>query len=93
MAAGGARSAITGTGLWVPRESIDNEELVQSHRLAVAAWNAAHAEEIAAGRAEARDASTDAWIVRESALMKVCRSPNGRARGTSTNRRCSRAKP
>lgn len=64
------KSAITGTGLWVPGESIDNEELVASHRLAVAAWNAEHAAEIAAGRAEARDASTDAWIVRASGIRR-----------------------
>jgi beta-ketodecanoyl-[acyl-carrier-protein] synthase len=64
------KSAITGTGLWVPGESIDNEELVASHRLAVTAWNAEHAAEIAAGRAEARDASTDAWIVRASGIRR-----------------------
>jgi beta-ketodecanoyl-[acyl-carrier-protein] synthase len=62
------RSAISGTGLWVPEESISNQELVDSHRVAVEAWNAAHAEEIAAGRAEARDPSTDAWIVRASGI-------------------------
>jgi len=64
------KSAITGTGLWVPGESIDNEELVASHRLAVTAWNAEHAAEIAAGRAEARDDSTDAWIVRASGIRR-----------------------
>ena len=35
------RSAITGTGLWVPEESISNQELVDSHRESVEAWNAA----------------------------------------------------
>jgi beta-ketodecanoyl-[acyl-carrier-protein] synthase len=62
------KSAITGTGLWVPRHAIANEELVASHRRAVAAWNEEHAAEIAAGRAEARDPSTDAWIVRASGI-------------------------
>lgn len=63
-----ARSVITGTGLWVPSEAVSNQELVDSHRLAVEAWNEAHAAEIAAGREEARDASTDAWIVRASGI-------------------------
>jgi beta-ketodecanoyl-[acyl-carrier-protein] synthase len=62
------RSAITGTGLWVPEESISNQELVDSHRESVEAWNAAHAADIAAGRAESRDSSTDAWIVRASGI-------------------------
>jgi beta-ketodecanoyl-[acyl-carrier-protein] synthase len=64
------RSAITGTGLWIPDESISNEELVTSHREAVARWNERHRDEIAAGRLEARDPSTDAWIVRASGIRR-----------------------
>jgi beta-ketodecanoyl-[acyl-carrier-protein] synthase len=64
------RSAITGTGLWVPAESITNQELVDSQRQAVERWNARHAAEIAAGRLEARDASTDPWIVKASGIRR-----------------------
>jgi beta-ketodecanoyl-[acyl-carrier-protein] synthase len=64
------RSAITGTGLWVPAYSISNEELVVSHRAAVERWNAAHADEIAAGRAEARDPSSEAFIVKASGIHR-----------------------
>jgi beta-ketodecanoyl-[acyl-carrier-protein] synthase len=63
-------SAITGTGLWVPEASIDNHELVASHQRAVALWNERHAADIAAGRLEARDASTDPWIVRASGIRR-----------------------
>jgi len=63
-------SAITGSGLWVPEASISNEELVTSHQRAVALWNARHAAEIEVGRAEARDPSTDAWIVRASGIRR-----------------------
>lgn len=52
----------------MPSGAIPNQELVDSHRLAVEAWNEAHAADIAAGRREARDASSDAWIVRASGI-------------------------
>ncbi|HEX2485146.1 MAG TPA: beta-ketoacyl-ACP synthase III [Myxococcota bacterium] len=64
------RSALTGTGLWVPAASISNEELVASHRAAVARWNDEHAGEIAAGRAEARDPSSEAFIVKASGIQR-----------------------
>jgi beta-ketodecanoyl-[acyl-carrier-protein] synthase len=62
------RAAITGTGLWIPSERISNEELVASHREAVERWNAAHRAEIEAGHAEARDASSERFIVRASGI-------------------------
>jgi beta-ketodecanoyl-[acyl-carrier-protein] synthase len=64
------RSAIRATGLWVPAHSISNEELVASHREAVARWNARHADAIAAGRREARDPSTEAFVVRASGIRR-----------------------
>ncbi len=66
----GTGSAITGTGLWVPAFSVDNHELVASHREAVARWNADHAGDIAAGRRESRDPSTDAFIVKASGIRR-----------------------
>jgi beta-ketodecanoyl-[acyl-carrier-protein] synthase len=62
--------AISGTGLWVPSESISNAELVASQQQAVERWNAAHAAEIAAGRAEARDPTTEAFIVKASGIRR-----------------------
>ena len=57
-----ARSRARGSGS--PAYSISNEELVASHRAAVARWNEAHAAEIAAGRARRRATPRrDAFIV------------------------------
>jgi beta-ketodecanoyl-[acyl-carrier-protein] synthase len=67
---GRAESAITGTGLWVPAYVVDNAELVASHREAVARWNARHAAEIAAGRLEERDSSTEAFVVKASGIRR-----------------------
>jgi len=64
------RTAITGTGLWVPPYAIDNAELVAAHRAAVERWNAEHAEDIAAGRAEARDSSSEAFVVKASGIHR-----------------------
>ena len=46
---------ISGTGLWVPRERISNEELVGSLSSATERCNLDHKAEIEAGRVEARD--------------------------------------
>ena len=47
--------SITGTGLFTPPHSITNAELAASLTESVLAWNAEHAERIAAGHVAARD--------------------------------------
>ena len=56
--------AITGSGVFTPREVITNEELVASFNAYADAWNAGHAEEIAAGTAEAIPHSSACWTRR-----------------------------
>ena len=62
------RSVVSGSGLYTPPESISNQELVDSHRLAVEQFNREHAREIEAGEIEERDSSSDRWIVRASGI-------------------------
>ena len=60
--------SITGTGLFTPPESISNAELCASLAESVAAWNAEHADEIAAGTLVARAAPDEAFIVKASGI-------------------------
>lgn len=59
---------ISGTGLYAPAESIDNEELVASLSIATERWNAERADEIAAGTVDARPLPDAAFIEKASGI-------------------------
>ncbi len=59
---------ISGTGLFTPEESISNEELVDSFNAFVERHNVQHAEEIAAGEAEALHPSSVEFIEKASGI-------------------------
>ena len=60
--------SITGTGLFTPEASISNAELAVSLTASVTQWNAAHADEIAAGTEQARDTPDEAFIEKASGI-------------------------
>ncbi len=62
------RPVISATGLFTPAESISNEELVASFNAFVDRHNAAHAESIAAGEAEALTYSSAEFIEKASGI-------------------------
>ncbi len=62
-------SVISGTGLWTPRESISNEELVASQLAAAQRFNREHAAAIEAGEIEARALSSVPFIVKASGVQ------------------------
>ena len=59
---------ISGSGLFTPRESISNEELVDAFNRYVRSFNAAHAGEIAAGELGPLQESTSEFIVSASGI-------------------------
>lgn len=59
---------ITGTGLFTPAQSIDNDALVASFNAWVDAENARHAEAIAAGEREPLASSSSEFIVKASGI-------------------------
>jgi beta-ketodecanoyl-[acyl-carrier-protein] synthase len=59
---------ITGTGLFTPAHTIDNDALVASYNAWVDAENARHAEAIAAGEREALQPSSTDFIVKASGI-------------------------
>ncbi len=59
---------ITGTGLFTPAESISNAELVASFNEYVSRYNAARADDIAAGRCEALAPSSEEFIEKASGI-------------------------
>ncbi len=59
---------ISATGLFTPRESVSNAELVQAFNTYVRDHNAAHAAEIAAGEREALSESSVEFIVKASGI-------------------------
>jgi len=61
---------ISGSGLFTPKESIANEELVASLEASVQRFNTLHKADIEAGRVEARDSSSDRWIVKASGIHR-----------------------
>jgi beta-ketodecanoyl-[acyl-carrier-protein] synthase len=61
---------ISGSGLFTPGESIGNEELVASLEASVQGFNTLHKADIEAGRVEARDSSSDRWIVKASGIHR-----------------------
>jgi len=62
------RIAISGTGLYVPPGRITNAELVEAYNEYVRAHNAAHAEDIDAGRMTAQLKSSDEFIYKASGI-------------------------
>ena len=59
---------ITGTGLFTPKESVSNEELVTAFNAYVENFNAEHAGEIEAGTVEALDPSSVEFIEKASGI-------------------------
>ncbi|MEM9710961.1 MAG: beta-ketoacyl-ACP synthase III [Actinomycetota bacterium] len=59
---------ISGTGLFTPAESIDNDELVASLTVATERWNAEHADDIATGTVEARPLPDASFIEKASGI-------------------------
>lgn len=59
---------ISATGLWTPAESVSNEELVASYNQWADKWNAAHADDINAGKAEAKTHSSVEFIEKASGI-------------------------
>ena len=62
------RPAITGTGVFTPREIITNAELVTAFNAYADLYNAEHAEAIAAGEVEAKAHSSEEFIVKASGI-------------------------
>jgi beta-ketodecanoyl-[acyl-carrier-protein] synthase len=62
-------SVISGTGLWTPRESISNEELVASQLASAQRFNREHAAAIEAGEIEERALSSVPFIVKASGVQ------------------------
>ncbi|HLY07228.1 MAG TPA: beta-ketoacyl-ACP synthase III [Rhizomicrobium sp.] len=64
------RTAISGTGLFVPADMISNEELVDSFNEFARRHNAAHAREIASGTLQPILKSSDEFIVKASGIRR-----------------------
>ena len=64
------RIAISGTGLFVPPDTISNQELVHSFNEYAREFNARHAQEIAAGRMHPVLKSSDEFIVKASGIHR-----------------------
>lgn len=61
-------AVIRSTGLWVPDESVSNEELVDSYNTYVERFNAENAEAIARGAMEAKNPSSSGFIEKASGI-------------------------
>jgi beta-ketodecanoyl-[acyl-carrier-protein] synthase len=64
------RIAISGTGLYVPPETISNAELVEAYNEYVRHYNAQHAGEIASGSLHPLLKSSDEFIVKASGIRR-----------------------
>jgi beta-ketodecanoyl-[acyl-carrier-protein] synthase len=62
------KTSITGHGLWHPETTLGNEELCAAFNEFVRRDNAAHADEIAAGKREPLKESTPEWVVKASGI-------------------------
>ncbi|GGX54282.1 beta-ketoacyl-ACP synthase III [Tateyamaria omphalii] len=62
--------AITGTGVFTPEQSISNAELVEAFNAYADLYNTEHADEIAAGEVEAKDHSSEEFIVKASGIER-----------------------
>ena len=61
-------AVISATGLWTPKDSISNEELVIAFNAWSDKWNAEHADAIAAGEVEAKPLSSAEFIEKASGI-------------------------
>ena len=61
-------AVITATGLWTPKDSISNEELVEGFNAYVDKWNRENVEEIASGEVEALTHSDAGFIEKASGI-------------------------
>jgi len=61
-------AVISATGLWTPKDSISNEELVEGFNAYVDKWNTENADEIEAGEKEALTYSNAAFIEKASGI-------------------------
>jgi len=62
--------AIGGTGVYVPPDTIDNAELLAAYNEYVRRHNAAHATEIAAGKMEPLEESTEEFVVKATGIRR-----------------------
>ncbi len=65
-----SRPAITGSGVFTPPEIITNEELVEAFNAYAERFNARNAEDIAAGRVEAKAPSSPDFILNASGIER-----------------------
>ncbi|MEM9757292.1 MAG: beta-ketoacyl-ACP synthase III, partial [Pseudomonadota bacterium] len=63
-----ATPAITGSGVFTPPEVVTNAELVAAYNTHAEAWNAAHADAIAAGEIAEKPPSSSEFIVQASGI-------------------------
>ncbi|MCF6275718.1 MAG: beta-ketoacyl-ACP synthase III, partial [Robiginitomaculum sp.] len=61
-------SVISATGLWTPKDSISNEELVVAFNAWSNKWNAEHADAIIAGEVEAKPLSSAGFVEKASGI-------------------------
>jgi len=61
-------AVISATGLWTPKDSVSNEELVKGFNAYVDKWNTENADDIAAGTKEALTYSNAAFIEKASGI-------------------------
>ena len=61
---------ITGTGVFTPEQTISNAELVAAFNAYADRYNAAHADEIAAGTVAAKDHSSEDFILKASGIER-----------------------
>jgi len=62
------KAVISATGLWTPKDSISNEELVEAYNAYADKWNAENAADIAAGTKDALTYSDAAFIEKASGI-------------------------
>ncbi|VAV95766.1 3-oxoacyl-[acyl-carrier-protein] synthase, KASIII [hydrothermal vent metagenome] len=63
-----SKAVISSTGLWTPKDSISNEELVDSYNSWANRWNETHAAEISAGEIAAKALSSAEFIEKASGI-------------------------
>ncbi len=61
-------AVLSATGLWTPKDSISNEELVLAFNAWAEKWNAKHKDEIAAGALEAKPLSSAEFVFKASGI-------------------------
>ena len=62
-------TVISSTGLWTPKQSISNEELVTAYNAYAKAWNTEHVQAIADGHKQALEPSSADFIEKASGIL------------------------